>query len=503
MSILSIAKEKIGIWALGYDAAIKTRKRRDLPYGRTMGRDEDKYIGSTDRNMIRQKCLDMRRNDGLVAGIVTRFADNVVGSGIYPQAKTSSREWNDQAESYWYEWCKIADSRGRLNMSQMQRLAVQMRMLAGDMGFILTAGGQIQPIESERIVTPNDKKESDSLIVDGVEIDPATGRETKFYVFQRDGNGRVDPAGKYATISAYDMIFMANPFRFDQVRGIPDLASVVTSVQDIKEIGDATLQKAKTDAMRAWAIYSDNAGSIGNLGARGVDNEPGATNYEKFEDGMTYYLAPGEKAESLESKTPGSQYLPYMEYNLRLIGSALGIPYEFVLLDFSKGSYSSSRAALLQTYRTFTGWQEWLRDSFLQRVWNWKIAKAIKEKALPPPPKDKAGVSEWYKVEWQFPEFGWVDPQNESAANKQDYQMGITTLSALTRKKGRDVEDVFTEKAGEIALAQVKADDMNKSNPSLALTWRDIINVETVANQKAAESSSKPAGDNTNSEKPI
>jgi hypothetical protein len=70
-----------------------------------------------------------------------------------------------------------------------------------------------------------------------------------------------------------------------------------------------------------------------------------------------------------------------------------------------------------------------------------------------------------------------------------DYQMGVTSLSAIVRKKGTDVVDVFTLKGAEIGQAQRIADEQNKANPNLALTWRDIINVETVANQKAGANS--------------
>jgi len=359
----------------------------------------------------------------------------------------------------------------------MQKLAVEERIVSGDFGFVLTSSGQLQPIEGEKIVTPK-KKGIPKNVTDGVKINQKTGTPTAYYVFRRSENGTIEPTrGKYDIIPSKNMIFCSKPNRFDQVRGIPDLAPVVNSIQYVHDIQQATLQKAKMDAYKAWFIGTENNVGPGNLGARNSSTGVDARSYEKQLSGQTIYGSPGDVIKSLASETPNPQYMAFMEKSLRLIGSALGLPYEFVLLDFSKGSYSSSRAALLQTYRTFTDWQEWLTCSLNQRVWNWRIAKAIKEGQLPQAPLDSKGVSEWYKVEWSFPEFGWVDPQNEAQANLLEYQLGTNTITQMNRKKGRDVEDVFREKGEEIAFAQRIAEETNAKHGT-DLTWQNFIQAQ-------------------------
>jgi capsid protein len=273
--------------------------------------------------------------------------------------------------------------------------------------------------------------------------------------------------------------------RFDMVRGIPELSPVINDLRYMHQLQKATLEKANMDAMNAWAVKRNGPSGPGNLGARGSSNGVDAVQFEKFETGRVHYLRPDESVESLASNTPGSQYLPFTQLSLRIIGSALCLPYEFMLLDFSQGSFSSSRAALLQTYRTFSGWQEWLTGCLLQRTWNWRIAKAIKAGELPPAPLDEKGVSQWYKVQWSYPEFGWVDPQSESTANQLDFNMGSTSLSAITRKKGRDAEDVLAEKAQDIATAIRITNEINKQTGS-NLTWRDLIATLMPGQQPAA-----------------
>jgi len=473
MNLLNSVKR---FFAAGYDAAEDNRHNTRLAYGRRVGKDEDSMVGIYDRDKLRQKCINLRRNDSLVAGVCERFADNVVGGGIMPQAKTSDSSWNDEAEAFFREWSKVSDLRQRIGMREIQRIVVQNRIIYGDCGFIMTSGGQLQPIESERITTPKEL-EGKGTIIDGVRIDPKTGITLGYYVFSRDDNGMVDRSSKnYNFIPAKDFIFCAKPNRFDQVRGIPELAPVINSLEYVHDLQKATLEKAKMDAMNAWAVIRETASGPGNFGPRNASTGVDAVSYEFMESGRTHYLRPGEDVKSLASNTPNSTYLPFMEKSIRLIGSALGLPYEFILLDFSTGNYASSRAALLQTYRTFSDWQMWLSNSLLQRVWNWRIAKAVKNKMLPPAPIVN-GVSEWYKVEWAFPEFGWVDPQNEAQANLLEYQLCTNTITQMNRKKGRDVEDVMREKGKEFAFAQRIAEEINAENGT-NLTWKDLISAQ-------------------------
>ena len=481
--------------ALGYDAAVSERGRRDLPFSRKQSRDEDRFIGAMDREIVRARCWDLRRNNSLVAGVVERFADNVVGEGIKPQAKTSDPAWNAAAESFWGEWSKVADYRQRCSMRDLQRLTVQLRMLSGELAMVLLSNGQVQPIECDRIATP-DKLTSDANLIDGFRVDPGTGIITGAYIHPRDETGRVDRSGAGEFVPRSDLLYMSRPIRFDQVRGIPDLAPVVNNLLDVGELSAAQLGKAKLDAINARAVKKDGGGP-GNLGPRLSDQGVGSTQLEKVENLQVIYLKPGESTESLASNTPNAQYSDFMELNLRMIGAALGLPYEFFMLDFSKGNFASSRAALLQTYRTFAGWQEWVAVG-QQRLWNWRIAKAIKAGDLPPAPMDpERGVSQWYRVQWQFPEWDWVDPQSQQQSDLMAWQMGSKTLTEITRKRGRDSEDVLTEKASDIAAAARIASEANASLPGLALTWRDLISAQIPGQMQpapaAAAGAAKPA----------
>jgi hypothetical protein len=101
-----------GALALGYDAGESHSSRQDLPWNRRTARDEDSLTGQDGtRETIRLKSVNLRRNT-MLAGVCDRIASFAMGtSGLLPQARTSSEDWNRAAESFWGEWSKVCDIR--------------------------------------------------------------------------------------------------------------------------------------------------------------------------------------------------------------------------------------------------------------------------------------------------------------------------------------------------------------------------------------------------------
>jgi len=479
------AAPKTRFYASGaYEGAIDSRQHPKDGFRRSLPFDEDRVLGAFDLDMLRRQCLHLRRNNAIVGGVVERFADHVVGpGGITPQAKSSSEEWNELAEDYWRQWCKIADSRQRLPMRELQRLAVQSRLLLGDMGLVLLASGQVQPIEAMRICDPP-KRAKPPRCVNGIATSDS-GVPVAYYVHPRTVETGLVDVDRWTVVRAENMVFLSRPFRIDQLRGVPELAPVLNAVTDFGRLQEETLNKATLDAMHAWAIYSESGAAkaqnavAARLSGMTGGGDDGGPVFEKFGGGMNYYLKPGEKVESLASQTPNGQFVGHSELLLRIIGSALCLPYEFLLLDFKGGSFSASRAALMTTYRTFAMWQEWLVESMLQRVWNWRIAKAIKEGDLPPAPIDRNGRSEWWHVTWMTPRYDWLDPKAESASNKTDVEMGVESVGRIAHRKQSDVEDVMRDKRADFLAAARECQAANKELKRMGLpdrlTLRDFI----------------------------
>jgi capsid protein len=176
---------------------------------------------------------------------------------------------------------------------------------------------------------------------------------------------------------------------------------------------------------------------------------------------------------------------------MRMIYARFGLPYDIGQMDFQKGSFAQSKAALTMAYQTFQAWQIWLRDSLMQRLWNWTIARGINDGFLPPAPMDARGFSTWYKVDWSFPGREWIDPQDAVQAEMAEYRLGKTSLASIVKKTGRDYEDVLLEKAGEMLYAK-RLEEAYKLPPG------SLINAFTNAQAPIENNGRPPNRDNAN-----
>jgi len=459
-----------------YEGARYSRSRVETAWVNSKPATEDANIGRYGRSKMRLACTDLLRNDPIISGACKRFADYVVGpEGITPQAKTSDEAWNDAAERWYAERAKIVDYRRRVNHAGLQRQAVIARLYSGDIAFAMLKSGQLQPIEGERIETPQELV-SDKQIVDGFKLS-ASGIPLSCYVHDRAGNGFLDT--KHQKIDMADLIYCAAPFRPDSLRPAPELAPLIRIAEDYRDLNRSLLNKARLDAKQAYAVKTEMGADRARQGLGNRNGTPDTADkmvrYETFADNAVHYLNKGESIDGIQGTAPGPYFVEYARHIGRSLGAALGLPYEFLFLDFQQGSFAQSRAALMMTYRTIAIWQTWLRDTFMQRDWNWSISKAILAGDLPQAPIDSRGISEWYKVQWSFPRYDWIDPQSQIAADLDAYKLGVESLqSIVARTSGRDAEDVLRDKGKLISRAKEIAAEVG-------CDWRDLIDIATNA----------------------
>ena len=473
----------------GYAGSSDSRARRK--YARTRSRpiDEDRLTGEVKREDMSLELMDLRRNAAIVAAIVARYVDGTIGRyGLVPQPTTSDPVWNEERLENWTNWGKICDVRGRIKMAQIQKLAVASDLLNGDMGIVLLRNGQIQPIESERILTPGDRR-ADDRIVNGVELD-AVGRPIAYHVGARDRQGRVN-RNQTTRFDAQDFVFLHDPLRFDQVRGIPRLAPAINQIADLNRLNEEILTKAIWDAFHGWAITTEDGGSLpSNMGPRDAGNpETDRTRYEYFDPMMTYYLGKGEKVESLESKSPNGTHDSHWRGILQLIGACIEVPYEYLLMMFSS-SYNAGRAARLMAFSAFDNAAARLVDCGFQRVYNWQGAKEIAAGRLDPAPLDRRGYSEWWKCDWITPERIELDRGKEATADVSEFRLGMSSLTSLGRRKNRTGKSLLREKGQDLrdAIAEAKA---IAAETGESVSWKDLISVSVPGEKNANETETK------------
>jgi capsid protein len=92
-----------------------------------------------------------------------------------------------------------------------------------------------------------------------------------------------------------------------------------------------------------------------------------------------------------------------------------------------------------------------------QKLWNWRIAMAIRDGVLPPAPVSQVRgfmVSEWNRVEWQGNEEAWTDRQEANQADMMEWQLGIGPLSNAAKRRGSNLRELLTQKARDLKMAR-------------------------------------------------
>jgi len=456
MSIADKIKQGVGrVLGIGYDGGETSRYRRDLGWGRLTPRDEDNMVGDKTREWLRLKGADLQRNSPVVAGMCNRLETFFVGSGIYPQAKTSDKGWNRAAEQFFQQWALSCDIRQRSSFFDLQAIAVNSRPVSGGIYLELLDNGQMRPIECERIRNPS-SGERQKEYIDGVKFDKQTGIILGYWVHNRDENGTFTNTHLERFVPRENMIpVIKRGHRLDQAREIPDLAPVIPLLMDTDELNLYIRNTAKVRS-QIIGFVKKLTGSAPNMQPRN-QTAPSVSQRDtwRMDWGQMHTMFPQEDVTFPNINAPDPTIIPFYKMQLMLAASAINLPYEFFVFDFSSLDYSRQKGVLLMVNTVRRQWQNWLNKSMNQRVWNWRIAKEMKSGGqLGPAPKDSRGVSEWFKVEWHGEEETWVDRQEANQADILEFQMGVGNLSGSAKRRGRDLEDSLRAKAEALNLAK-------------------------------------------------
>jgi lambda family phage portal protein len=241
--------------------------------------------------------------------------------------------------------------------------------------------------------------------------------------------------------------------RVDQTRGKPLLAPVIEQFRMLDSYQRTELQSSIVNSLVAGVIETplDPAGIAEMMG--GDPNQYLATKGEyriQLEGGTFIPLYPGDKMTPFVPARPAPQFSNFVEAVSRQIGTALGMPYELVLKDFSKTNYSSARAALLEAWRFFTNRRVWLATYWAGPVYRLWMEEAVNA-GLIDAPDFYANMAYYTKAKWIGPGRGWIDPVKEATASQLRMDSMISTLEMECAEQGLDWNDVIEQRAVEIA----------------------------------------------------
>lgn len=474
---------------------------------------------------LRDRTRDIIRNHGIASGAVQTHVDNVIGAGLLLNAKPDRRalgvtpddesgneimdELEDEIEAKFDAYsedpgCYVdASRRSRLSalIAQAYRsyltsfeICATAEWLPGRGSVYATA---IQNIDPARLSNPDGKPDSDRLR-GGVALG-SMGEPTGYYFASR-------VAGDYLSFSAdiarqWRYVPRETPWGrpmvlhiFDndqpgQSRGKNGITSVLLKHKMLDKFEKVSLEAAAFNAMYCAYIESslDWPSVAGALGA-GEENDPTLAYMENVKgwqkesmirfNGLSIpHLFPGEKLEHLSPQHPNPNFASFEEAALRYLAAGWNLTYEQLSRDYSKTNYSSARAAMLESWRFFTGKQYHIGGWYATLIYCLWLEEAFERGTIKIPaglPGFLEAKAAWTTCEWIGPGRGHIDPLKEWNGKKVAYSLGMETLESLAASDGRRWRDLVDQKAQEARYCARRGVPVpNPDAPSPAQPARD------------------------------
>ena len=437
---------------------------------------------------LRWQGRDLDRNNPLASGAIDTIVDNVVATGLRPQSaidraileltEDQASAWQTDAERYFYLWANSpnADVTRYATFWEQQALVLINSLLSGDVFTIRrfkerknsAFGICTQLVEADRCQTPAEKFGVDSRVFGGVEID-GDGEAVRYHFLkQHPGdfllrNAAGIGANEFTSVKAcddYGSPLVLHHFvrrRPDQRRGVSILAPVMEQFKQLGRYTEAELTAAVVAGMFSVFVKTElptGSGLIpgtipGQVGVQQIT--PKGTGLTKLQSGMIMDLAPGEDVTFANPNRANSAFDAFTASILKHIGVGLGLPHEVLTKHFT-ASYSASRAAIQEAWKSFRRRRQWMVAGHCQPVYEWVISEAIARGYLKAPgffdnPMRRAA---WLGATWCGAPMGQLDPLREAKAAKEWLGMGATTLQQVTAEQfGGDWEDNQSQIARE------------------------------------------------------
>ncbi len=434
------------------------------------------------------RAYDLERNHGIAGGAIRTNVDNIVGTGLRLSAKPDYRvlgrtkewadDWAKNVEALWRTFANSQDfDAGRqLNFGGMTVMQLRTAFLAGD-GLALALwldenerpGARwrtaLQAIDPARLSNPDGVPPSTNMR-DGIEIS-AYGEPLAYWIQKshpgetwmlRDAKYGFERVPARTSFGRRKVIHLYEKLRAGQSRGKTILAPVMAAFKMHDHYQRIELQTAVVNSMIAAFIETPLDGqAIAELfgSSEKMIQQRNGWNVT-LEGAGVIPLHPGDQLKPFTPNRPSTAYASFVEAVLRYISTGMNMPYELLMKDFSKTTYSSARAALLEAWRYFVSRREWLATYWCNPVYELWLEEAISRGDVDAPDFYENRAA-YLRCAWIGPGRGFIDPLKEAQASKTRLEAGISTLEQeISELRGEDWIDTIDQIAMERDYARSK-----------------------------------------------
>lgn len=409
----------------------------------------------------------------IATAALKRQRTNVVGNGLRLKS-TINREllgmsaeaaeaWQKHTEAEFALWAERKDSCDATGINDfygLQQLAMLSWPMSGDCFclFRMYEPSKLQPyslrlhlMEADRVRTPEAERgitcmsttgtaPNGNVIYDGVEVDK-NGRIVAYHIANNYPFQNTLKQTEFARVEAYgqktglpNILHIMDSERCEQYRGVPYLAQVMEPLLQMRRYTEAEIMAAIVQSFFTAFVKTNGDttempfGEPASTDVSEVSKDP--TDYE-MGPGNTVIMEPGEDVSFGSPTHPNTGFDKFMRAMCELVGAALEIPADLLIMSFNS-SYSASRAALLEAWKAFRMRREWLTKSFCRPVYEVWMTEAVARGRIIAPGflTDPLIRQAYLQSEWIGPSQGQLDPTKEVQAAQMAVENGFSTREA-------------------------------------------------------------------------
>lgn len=439
----------------------------DLSY--VLNSTEEDIEDNKDILMGRSRQLSM--GNALAVSAFKKFGTNVVGTGLKLKSmldaeilgisEEQAEELENKLEMYWEYWAETieCDFERQCNFYQLQTLAILTKLRDGEcfvaLPFKSNPGEvfdlKIRVLDSALCTSPFGGAKK---IVNGVESD-SQGVPVAYHFKKRYDSSnfvRIPIFGEKT--GRRNILMLMEKERAGQKRGIPIISPVIEELHQITKVRRAELKNIAVSTIFTGFLTSsttqDHMKAKGGL-AKLVEEDGREI---KLGAGNIWTLPPGLKMEFANPNRQCASLEGFISSVAKNIGACIGIPYEVLMSSFNS-SYSASRAALNEAWRTYLIHREWLISDFCQPIYAEFLDYIVDVGII-----DLRGYKEnllirraYQGSEWIGNSAGQIDPLKEGKASALKIQMGVSSLARESKVlTGVDYEKTFKQRKRELKM---------------------------------------------------
>lgn len=471
---------------------------------------------------LRQRSRMLYMASPIATSAIKTNRTNVIGIGLQLKSRidrellrmdqAQADAWQRKVErefSLWANRKDACDATGINDFYSMQQLALASWLESGDVFAVIKRRTptdlmpyslRIHLVEADRVATPTDstgvssvmlattgRSENGNIIYDGVEVDKS-GKIEAYYIRSTYPFELSSQSTEWSRVQAYgertglpNILQIMESERPDQYRGVSYLAQVIEPLLQLRrytesELSAAIVESFFTAFVKTEANANDNPFNETGNELSEVSDDP---NEYEMGPGQINIMKPGEDITFADPKRPASGFEAFMRAICEQVGAALEIPSDLLLKSFDS-SYSASRAALLEAWKSFKMRREWFVSDFCAPVYEIWMAEAVARGRVSAPGffNDPSIRAAYLGADWIGPSQGQLDPVKEITAEILAVGEGFSTRSQSTiRLNGGQWDANIDQLARENEkLAKAKAVLQDEVNQTLKEAYADETN---------------------------